>query len=118
MEMNIMRDEALVVLVTAGNRDEAARIAKALVEDRLAACVNIVPSIRSIYTWQGEVCDDEELLLIIKTRKGVMDGLKVRVRELHSYEVPEVIAFSICDGSIDYLAWIEESTRNPRTAPQ
>jgi periplasmic divalent cation tolerance protein len=118
MEMNIMRDEALVVLVTAGNRDEAARIAKALVEDRLAACVNIIPSIRSIYTWQGEVCDDEELLLIIKTRKGVMDGLKVRVRELHSYEVPEVIAFSICDGSIDYLAWIEESTRNPRTAPR
>jgi len=114
-----MRDEALVVLVTAGNRDEAARIAKALVEDRLAACVNIVPSIRSIYTWQGEVCDDdEEVLLIIKTRKGVMDGLKVRVRELHSYEVPEVIALRICDGSLDYLAWIEESTRSPRTAPR
>ncbi len=113
-----MREDALVVLITVGHRDEAARIAKALVEDRLAACVNIVPSIRSIYTWQGEVCDDEELLLIIKTRKGVLDGLKVRVSELHSYEVPEVIALSICDGSFDYLAWVGESTRSPRTAPR
>ncbi|MGH7804266.1 MAG: divalent-cation tolerance protein CutA, partial [Candidatus Binatia bacterium] len=87
-------DEALVVLMTAGSVEEAARIARALVEERLAACVNLVPGIRSIYRWQGAIADDAEVLLVAKTRRASLDALERRVRELHSYEVPEVLALA------------------------
>jgi len=103
------RDE-IVVYVTAPNEDEAAGIAKALVEAKLAACVNIINSIRSIYSWQGNIEDDSEVLMIIKTRKQLFDSLTVEVKKLHSYDVPEIIALPISLGSEDYLGWIREST--------
>ena len=102
--------EEIVVFVTAPGEEEAAKIALALVEAKLAACVNIIRDIRSIYAWQGNIEDDSELLLIIKTRKSLFDDLSAKVGELHSYDLPEVIALPIVDGSKEYLKWIGEST--------
>ncbi|MCL4456575.1 MAG: divalent-cation tolerance protein CutA [Nitrospirae bacterium] len=101
--------EAIVVYITAPNEDEAAKIAKTLVEQRLAACVNIVRGIRSIYTWQGKIEDDAEVLMIAKTQLHLFESLKNRVKELHSYTVPEIIASPIIDGSEDYLNWLKEA---------
>jgi len=100
-----------VVLITAPSHKIAEMIAKALVEERLAACVNILSSIRSVYRWEGKVCDDREELLIAKTRAGCLDRLGGRVRELHPYEVPEVIALPVEWGSSDYLSWVAGETR-------
>lgn len=102
--------EFSVILVTAGSEDEAARIATALVEERLAGCVNIVPSVRSIYRWQGKVCDEAEVLLVIKARHDKVSQLADRVKQLHSYTVPEVIALPITEGSADYLKWLTDVT--------
>jgi periplasmic divalent cation tolerance protein len=99
-----------MVMVTVGRGEEALTIARTLVEEKLVACVNIVPRIRSIYRWKGEVCDEEELLLIMKTRSNLFPGLQDRIRELHSYEVPEIISFPVADGLPDYLKWVMEST--------
>jgi periplasmic divalent cation tolerance protein len=98
-----------LVLVTAGSEEDAAKIAKALVEERLAACVNIVPNIRSIYRWQGQVEDDQESLLVIKTTESALVALEERVRALHSYDVPEVIALPLDQGSAPYLDWLAEN---------
>lgn len=100
----------LVVLVTAPGGEEAARIARALVEERLAACANIISGVRSIYTWQGKVEDDTEVLMVIKTREPLFDALARRVAELHTYEVPEVIAMPIARGAEAYLRWMGEVT--------
>ncbi len=102
--------EEIVVFITAPDEDGAVRIAKALVEARLAACVNIIRDIRSIYTWQGKIEDDAEVLLIVKTRGKLFDPLSAKVKELHSYSVPEIIALPIVRGSKDYLKWIREVT--------
>ncbi|MBI3998629.1 MAG: divalent-cation tolerance protein CutA [Armatimonadetes bacterium] len=100
--------EPLVVLVTAGSADEAGRIAQALVDERLAACVNVVPGLRSIYRWQGQVESADETLLIVKTTRDVLPALTARVQALHSYTVPEVIAFPVVGGSAAYLDWLGE----------
>ncbi len=100
----------VVVFITAPNGEEASLIAKALVESKLAACVNIVPAIRSIYLWKGKIEDDTEVLMIVKTREELFESLSSRVKELHSYDVPEVIAIPISKGSEDYLAWLRDST--------
>jgi len=98
--------EALVVMVTASSPEEAGRLAEVVVGERLAACVNIVPAIRSIYRWQDTVCDEEETLLVIKTTRGRFPELARRVQELHSYDVPEVVALPIEEGSTPYLDWL------------
>jgi periplasmic divalent cation tolerance protein len=103
--------EAIVVLVTAGSEDEAARIGGALVTERLAACVNVVGPIRSIYRWQGAVEDAREWLLVAKARATDLAALEARVRALHSYEVPEVLALPVYGGSAAYLSWLDEATR-------
>lgn len=95
------------VLVTAPSRDEAKTIASSLIAEKLAACVNIIPT-HSIYTWEGEVCADDEWLLIIKTDLAKYQALQERIIEMHSYEVPEVIALPIVSGSSLYLQWISE----------
>jgi periplasmic divalent cation tolerance protein len=100
----------IVVFITASGEDEAARIAKTLVESRLAACVNIIKNVRSIYRWKGNIEDDPEVLMVVKTRKVHFDVLKRKVKELHSYEVPECIALPVVAGSEDYLKWLNEST--------
>ena len=99
----------IVVFITASNEDEAAKIAKALVEARLAACVNIIRNIRSIYSWQGKIEDDSEVLMIAKTQKRLFNALSAKVKELHSYTTPEIIALPIIEGSEDYLKWLGDT---------
>ena len=106
--------EFIVVYVTVGSSDEADRFARALVEERLAACVNRLGPAHSIYRWQGQVEQSEEELLIIKTRKGLFHRLKKRVEELHSYSVPEIIALPIVEGSEVYLKWLGEQVLTDR----
>lgn len=104
-------DNELIVFVTASSNEEASRIASSLVGERLAACVNIVSNIESVYRWQGEVARDRETLMIIKTTGERYAELERRVKELHSYTTPEVIALKIEQGSRAYLDWLRESTR-------
>lgn len=101
----------LVVFVTAETEDEALRIARLLVGEKLAACVNIVNGVRSVYRWEGEVAEGRESLLIVKTTHDRLDALQLRIRELHSYELPEIIALPILGGSDAYLNWLADSTR-------
>ncbi len=103
--------DALVVLVTTPSPERAAEIARTLVEERLAACGNVVPGLRSIYRWEGKVQDDAEALLVLKTTRARFDALRDRVLALHPYEVPEVIALPVEAGSARYLAWIADETR-------
>jgi periplasmic divalent cation tolerance protein len=102
--------DALVVLVTAPGADKAAQIARALVEERLVACGNVVPGLRSIYRWDGKVQDDSEALLVLKTTRARFEALRERVLALHPYEVPEILAFPVEAGSERYLAWIAAET--------
>jgi periplasmic divalent cation tolerance protein len=105
-----MMVEALVIFITAPNEEEGAKIARTLVEERLAGCVNIVKPIRSIYRWQDNIEDDTETLMIVKTQKRLFESLSSRVMELHSYTVPEIVAVPVVQGSKDYLKWLEEVT--------
>ncbi|MDP9160332.1 MAG: divalent-cation tolerance protein CutA [Acidobacteriota bacterium] len=98
-----------IMLTTVGSQDEARKIAHALVEARLAACVNIIPRIESVYRWEGKVETAEECLLIIKTTSLKLGPAEALVKKLHSYDLPECIVTAIEDGSADYLNWIEES---------
>ncbi len=93
--------------------DTAARIARALVEEQLAACVNVVPAVRSIYRWEGKVCDEAETLAVIKTTAERYAALAARITELHPYQVPEVIALPLADGHPPYLAWLAEQVARP-----
>ncbi|MEW6213965.1 MAG: divalent-cation tolerance protein CutA [Nitrospirota bacterium] len=102
--------DEIVVFITASDGDEAAKIARILVEARLAGCVNIIKNIRSIYSWQGKIEDEIEVLMIVKTQKNLFDSLMEKVKELHTYTVPEIIAIPIVDGSADYLRWLREVT--------
>ena len=95
-----------VVLVTAPDLEAGAQIGRSLVAEGLAACANLVPGVRSIYQWQGELHDDPEVLLILKTRASLLDALTARVRALHPYELPEVLALPVAGGSEPYLAWV------------
>jgi len=99
-----------VVLVTAGSQQEAEAIATSLVESRLAACVNVLP-IQSVYTWKGEINKEQEWQLLIKTDLAQFPNLEAKIRELHSYEVPEIIALPILAGSHSYLNWISASVK-------
>jgi periplasmic divalent cation tolerance protein len=98
-----------IVLTTASSRDEAKRIAKALVEERLAACVNVVHGVESIYRWQGKVEEAAEVLLLIKTNVEKLEALETAIRRLHSYEVPEFLIFEVNGGSAAYLKWLDDS---------
>ena len=101
-------DGFIVIYVTAGSAEEAERVAQMLVGEKLAACVNRIKSVRSIYRWQGQVEQSDEELLIIKTRKELFSAVEKRVRELHSYSVPEIIALPIVAGSAPYLGWLRD----------
>lgn len=102
--------EFAVVLVTVSSEDEGLRIARDLVDAKLAACVNIVSGLRSIYRWEEEVCDEGELLVLIKTRMPLFEQVEGKIKEIHSYEVPEIVAIPIIRGSEAYLSWLREST--------
>ncbi len=103
--------DAIVVLVTAPTAEKAAEIARAVVEERLAACGNVVPGIRSLYRWQGKIQDEPEALLLLKTTRARFEALRERVLALHPYDVPEVVALPVEAGSAPYLAWIDAETR-------
>jgi periplasmic divalent cation tolerance protein len=108
------KSKSIVVFVTASSEDEAVRIGRALVEEGLVACANILPGLRSIFSWDGKVSDEREVLILLKTRKDLFKLLAARVKALHTYSVPEIVALPIQDGAADYLRWIYGVTRKPK----
>src|SRR5262249_12619302 len=98
----------ILVLTTADSPELAHRIASGLIAAGEAACVNILPGIRSIYRWQGKVCDESEILLLIKSTTQRFEAVRARIRELHTYEVPEVVAVEVSSGDPDYLRWLRD----------
>ena len=104
--------EAYVVcFITVDTMENAVKIASSLVEEKIVACVNIIPKIRSIYRWEGKIFDENESFMIAKTRASLIDTLRTRVRELHPYEIPEIIFLDISNGFEGYLNWIDDCTR-------
>jgi periplasmic divalent cation tolerance protein len=103
--------DKILVLTTAASKDEARRIGRALVERLLAACVNIIPQVGTIYRWEGEIEETEEWLLIIKTTATAFERVRDAINELHSYDVPECISVAIENGSMAYLNWVGESVK-------
>lgn len=107
-----MTEQYLVALITAPSEEVGAQIARSLLEQKLAACVNILGPVRSLYWWEGEIQDDREVLLLVKTRSGLVEGQLIpAVQAIHPYQVPEVIALPIEKGLEAYLNWIGASTR-------
>lgn len=106
-----MNQDFIVVLVTAANRTEAEQIGQSIVEKKLAACCNIVDSIFSIFHWEGKICEENEVLLMIKSVKNRFQEIVAEVKKLHSYKTPEIIALPIMAGSEDYLNWINAETK-------
>jgi periplasmic divalent cation tolerance protein len=109
--MSRTEGEVRVVLVTAPDAAVGASLARELVEARLAACVNLLPQVRSIYRWEGQVQDDAEVLLVIKTRADRCEELATRVKELHPYDLPEVLVLPVAGGSQPYLQWVFSETQ-------
>ena len=101
----------ILILSTTDTMDMAQKIASALVQAHEAACVNIIPGIRSVYRWEGKECNESEFLLLIKSSAEKFEAVRARIRQLHSYQVPEVIAVSISAGDPDYLAWLHSSVK-------
>lgn len=104
--------EEIVVFVTTSNQAEAEEIAMKLFEGECIACANILPGMVSIFSWQGAICREEEVLMILKTRKALFDSVVRLVKQHHSYDVPEIIALPILSGSADYLTWLRENTKS------
>jgi periplasmic divalent cation tolerance protein len=111
-----MSDDAIVVFMTAANGEEATRLADMLVGAHLAACVQILPEMESVYRWQGKIERQSEVLLLAKTTRAKFDDLESEVRALHSYDTPEIIAVPVITGSAPYLDWLNETT-DPKSQP-
>jgi periplasmic divalent cation tolerance protein len=103
----------LFVYITTKDKEQARSIGRVLVEEHLAACVNIINGMESIYFWNNSICEDKEAILIAKTREDLLSDLSQRVKSLHSYECPCIVALPIAGGNQEYLDWIKESTRKP-----
>jgi periplasmic divalent cation tolerance protein len=99
--------DKIVVLCTCANAEEAERLARSLVEARLAACVNVIPQVRSYYRWKGAMESSEEYLLAIKSSRPLFDALGAHIAKMHSYEIPEILALPVVAGSDDYLSWLD-----------
>lgn len=104
-----METNYLMIFCTVPDTKSAESIASALVSEQLAACCNIIQNVRSVYSWKNEICDDTELLLVIKTTVDAYDNLEAKITELHPYEVPEILAIPIYRGSKDYLNWVDSN---------
>jgi periplasmic divalent cation tolerance protein len=102
--------DAIIVMVSCASGEEAEKLALCLVEEKLAACGNILTGARSIFHWQGKLCKETEAVLLLKTREALFPRLRARVKDLHSYEVPEIIALPVVAGDEQYLAWLREQT--------
>jgi periplasmic divalent cation tolerance protein len=109
-----MSDDAIVVFMTAANGEEATRLADMLVGAHLAACVQILPEMESVYRWQEKIERSSEVLLLVKTTRGKFDELEREVRALHSYDTPEIVAVPIVAGSVPYLEWLVKSAGSHR----
>ncbi len=105
--------DACIIMTTVGSEEQAISIAEELVHKKLSACVNIIPAIRSIYFWKDEVCNDEELLLVIKTIPDKFEEIHALIRELHSYDLPECICLDLQNGCPEYLDWIVRTVDAP-----
>lgn len=105
--------QARLIYITCPNREEALMIGKSLVEQRLAACANVLNGMTSVYWWEGKVQDDQECVLILKTRETLVPALIQKVKKLHSYDVPAIVSLPILDGNPDYLQWIGRETTDP-----
>jgi periplasmic divalent cation tolerance protein len=105
--------QALIVFVTVPNEHVGAHLGRVLVEERLAACVNVLPAIKSIYVWEGEVQEQGEALCLIKTQLARFAALEARLRELHPYQIPEILGVQPARGNEPYLRWIDEATARP-----
>jgi len=105
------KKDAIIILITASSEEEATKISTTLVEEKLVACVNIIPKIHSIYWWEGKVCREDEVMLVSKSTKSLFPAIMDRVKSLHSYQVPEIISFPILEGLPEYLNWIEDVTK-------
>jgi periplasmic divalent cation tolerance protein len=108
-------DDPIVVFCTAPSAEEAKTIARILVDERMAACAQIVPGMTSLYVWEGKPCEESEVLMLLKTRRRLFDALAERIRGLHSYRVPEIVAVPVSDGSPPYLRWMESNLSGERT---
>ena len=104
-------DAKVVILITTGTEEEAHKIAKVLLNQKKVACVNIVPRVNSLFWWEGKIDSDQESLLIIKTNASLLNEIVNLVREVHSYDVPEIIALPIVGGNQDYLEWIDKEVK-------
>jgi periplasmic divalent cation tolerance protein len=103
--------ESVLILVTCSSSEEAETIGNLLVAKRLAACVNVIPEIRSIFFWEGKISKEKEVLLIAKTRRELFDSVEKEVKRVHSYDLPEIIALPVVTGSKEYLEWIVRETQ-------
>ena len=112
-----MSDAHRVVLISTPGAEAGRQLARALVEERLAACGSVVPAVTSVYRWQGAVEEEEEALLVLKTAADRVEALTRRTRELHPYEVPEILALPVSGGNPGYLEWVIEETRAARSGP-
>src|SRR3972149_9595241 len=102
--------EFMVILITASSMEEGEKIAGSLVENRMVACVNVVPSVKSFFFWEGKPAQESEILLIAKSRRSLLDKIVEHVKKIHSYKVPEIIALPVIGGSEEYLKWVEANT--------
>jgi periplasmic divalent cation tolerance protein len=107
-------EELIVVVTSVGTEEQALDVAHALVRARRAACVNIVPNIHSVYRWKGRVCDDGEMLLIIKTRASQFEGVRETIQRVNTYELPEVLGYRVDKASPGFAQWIEKMTAAPK----
>lgn len=107
----VKMSDFIVVISTVPNEEEGKAIAEKIVTERLAACVNLSSAVQSLYWWQDSISNDREFMLFIKTKNDLYPKLEQRIRELHSYEVPEIIGLPVCQGSKAYLDWIEKETK-------
>jgi periplasmic divalent cation tolerance protein len=108
------KDDLLVVVTSVGTEEQAIDIAHALIRNRQAACVNLMPNVHSIYRWKGRVCDDGEFLLFIKTRAREFDGVRETIQKMNTYELPEVLSYRVDGSSPGFAAWIRKSTEHPK----
>ena len=108
-----MSENKFIMIITTVNSDSAAKkIAQALIEEKLAACVNIIPSVTSIFRWEGKVSTESELILIAKSKEKLFDEIKDKILSLHPYKLPEIITVPIVDGSKEYLKWVEDELKD------
>jgi periplasmic divalent cation tolerance protein len=114
----VSKEDLLVVVTSVGTEDQALDIANALVRNHHAACVNLLPNVHSIYRWKGRICDDEEYLLLIKTRAREFDAVRETIQKMNTYELPEILAYRVDSASPAFASWITNATEHLKRQPR